>query len=319
MEGTSVKRIPPIGNKHGKHISDGFEQVQGLEGIKIERANHSIKTPNGIIMTIEDLYPVKSDHAILVTKNASEIAEYLGLSDVSDRLFVAALLHDVMKARARAQMIEREKDLIPLFLAHSGFYAEHGIFVDDGVQGDNSNHWITHAPESAYFAHTELGISDPEILKAIAHHQHGQDASRFHEMTDFEKIIMLADYIDEQEAVYEQLAMQTIRETRSLDLALLVILTGTLQKESIRNDKPDGAIPNGNLVMLWKLLATDYEAENGFSAKLSEVDPQITAYLKAEIPTTKKLAVHYSSRREMNREAFLQTSRQLLQERQQLL
>lgn len=205
------------------------------------------------------LYPVRSDHAEVVIKNALMIANEIGYSD-KNKVETAALLHDVMKAQARAYMKSQgqEKALIPLLEEHRAFYQAHGIFIDEGKHGHTSNRWITHAPESAYYAFHTLGITDDEILWAIAHHQTGRHVNDYDKMTTLEKIIFLADYIDIQESDYEKHALEILQSQKNIDLALAIVLNGTVKKEYSRTDKPGGPTLNENLVAISNILTTRF-------------------------------------------------------------
>ena len=287
-----------------------------MDNIELRVEDYSI-LHNGQVFNLYELYPVKADHARDVINNALEIAQIIGMEDQWDRVFVAGLLHDVMKAQARATMQEQggERALIPMLIENVNFYKDFAIFIDDGIQGDTSNYWITHAPQSAVYTIKKFGIDDEEVLWAIAHHQHGREFTDYKNMLNLEKIIMLADYIDKQEAEYEQLAIQAIKETKNLDLAMFIILTGTIQKESIRDDKLEGAIPNGNLVMIWKLLSEDYAKDQGFMDSIRNISNEIFRYLERETITTARIAKHYTDRKTMDREAFLVEVKHILQER----
>ena len=57
--------------------------------------------------------------------------------------------------------------------------------------GKNAGDALSHGPIGAVIAREEYGITDPEILSAIRWHTTGRPA-----MTDLEKIIFVADYIE---------------------------------------------------------------------------------------------------------------------------
>jgi predicted HD superfamily hydrolase involved in NAD metabolism len=63
--------------------------------------------------------------------------------------------------------------------------------LDDVDEDERSNKKTLHAPASYYVAKTVFGVEDTQILSSIRWHTLGKI-----EMTDFEKIIFLADKIE---------------------------------------------------------------------------------------------------------------------------
>ncbi|MDF7637688.1 bis(5'-nucleosyl)-tetraphosphatase (symmetrical) YqeK [Leuconostocaceae bacterium ESL0958] len=87
---------------------------------------------------------------------------------------VAALVHDYAKERPDAD-----------FLA---------MIDQQGLDPDLKN-WgnpIWHGVVGAYFVKEELGIADPDILRAVTEHTTGAG----HEMAPLSKIIFMADYLE---------------------------------------------------------------------------------------------------------------------------
>lgn len=87
---------------------------------------------------------------------------------------LAALTHDYAKERSDADflaMIDKKK-------------------LDPDLKNWNNNIW--HGMVGQYFVAEELGIEDPEILKAIAVHTTGDQ-----KMSTLAKVLYVADYIEE--------------------------------------------------------------------------------------------------------------------------
>jgi predicted HD superfamily hydrolase involved in NAD metabolism len=110
-------------------------------------------------------------HTVRVMETALELSEKYGADMKKAEL--AAIFHDYAKFRPKDEMrkiiVEQKLDL--QLLEHS------------------SELW--HAPVGAYLVEIEVGIRDPEILRAIKSHTSGRVG-----MTLLEKIIFLADYIE---------------------------------------------------------------------------------------------------------------------------
>ena len=96
--------------------------------------------------------------------------------------------------------------------------------------GELENPKTHHAPAGAYVARKEFGIEDEEILSAIRWHTIGKI-----QMTDFEKIIFIADKIEEKTRPIEY--AQPIREALKdgLNPALLVCYKNTIKSLVDRN------------------------------------------------------------------------------------
>ena len=90
--------------------------------------------------------------------------------------------------------------------------------------GELDNPKTHHAPAGAYVAKKEFGVEDEEILSAIRWHTIGKI-----NMSDFEKIIFIADKIEEKTRPYEY--AEPIREALKdgLNSALLVCYKNTIK------------------------------------------------------------------------------------------
>ena len=122
------------------------------------------------------------------------------------KAYLAGLLHDCAKA------IPRENRL--------GLCEEWDIPIKE-VEERNTG--LLHAKMGAYLARKKFGVKDREILSAIECHTVGKE-----DMTLLDKIIFTADYIEPGRDRADNL--EEIRKTAflDLDLAVLLILRGTL-------------------------------------------------------------------------------------------
>ncbi|TYS19539.1 HD domain-containing protein [Rossellomorea vietnamensis] len=110
-------------------------------------------------------------HTLGVMETAIELAERYNAD--RDKAEMAAIFHDYAKFRPKEEMkkiIETEG-------------------MDKRLLEYNAELW--HAPVGAYLVRKEAGVEDEEILDAIRFHTSGRPG-----MTNLEKIIYLADYIE---------------------------------------------------------------------------------------------------------------------------
>ena len=119
----------------------------------------------------EKLTPKRFIHSIGVADTAIELAKHYG-ADVA-KAELAGILHDYAKFRDIDEMRQ--------------------IVVDQPMPADLLSHHpeLLHAPVGAYLVEKEVGITDKEVLSAIALHTSGKAG-----MTLLDKIIYLADYIE---------------------------------------------------------------------------------------------------------------------------
>lgn len=111
------------------------------------------------------------EHTLGVMETAIDLAERFGADPQKAEL--AAIFHDYAKFRPKEEMrkIILEQEMPVDLLQH------------------NSELW--HAPVGAYLVKTEAGLTDNETLQAIRFHTSGRPG-----MTQLEKVIYLADYIE---------------------------------------------------------------------------------------------------------------------------
>jgi len=112
------------------------------------------------------------EHSLGTAECAEKLAKQFGLD--KEKAFYTGLIHDCAKCLPKDEM-QQILNQVEL------------------VCGELENPKTHHAPAGAYIAKKEFGVEDEEILSAIRWHTIGKL-----NMTDFEKIIFLADKIEER-------------------------------------------------------------------------------------------------------------------------
>ena len=154
------------------------------------------------------------EHSLGVAECAEKLAGKFGLDTV--KAYLCGLIHDCAKCLPKDEL----KSKI--------------CSCTDLCDGELDNPKTYHAPAGAILAKEEFNICDDEILSAIRWHTLGKD-----EMTDFEKIIYLADKMEERtrpREMYEPLK-SAIEEEDGLDKALLICYGNTIKSLVDRNLK----------------------------------------------------------------------------------
>lgn len=150
------------------------------------------------------------EHTLGVCYTAAALAMRYG--EPLEKTQIAGLLHDCAKC------LTDEKRL--------SICEKNGIAVSDI---ERRNPFLLHAKVGAYLAEKKYGVTDPDILNAVAYHTTGRE-----NMSLLEKIIFVADYIEPGRKQAPNL--QQIRQLSFLDLdkAMVRILEDTVQylKES---------------------------------------------------------------------------------------
>jgi len=119
-----------------------------------------------------DLNEERYEHSIGVAEMAQQMAKRFNCNE--EKAYIAGLLHDC----AKCMDFELSKKLAK----------EH---ISDLDETEKDNKKTIHAPVSAYIAKEKYGVTDEEILSAIRLHTIGKC-----QMSDFEKIIFIADKIE---------------------------------------------------------------------------------------------------------------------------
>lgn len=146
----------------------------------------------------ENLTEERYVHSMGTMEAAVELAERFNV-DV-EKAKVAALLHDCAKCTP--------EECLKICLENECKYEPCELI--------NDKTW--HAPVSAHYAKTEFGVADEEILSAIRWHTIGRIG-----MTDFEKVIFLADKIEKKtrDDKYRLKILKALNKNNSLDAAML--------------------------------------------------------------------------------------------------
>ena len=146
-------------------------------------------------------------HSLGVMDAAVELAQMFHLDVEKARL--AGLLHDAAKCFPNEKLLEIIREHIP-----------------EVQECELLNYKTLHAPVSAYLARTKFNVKDKDIIDAIRWHTLGRCA-----MTDFEKIIFLADKIESRtrDLSFRNECMELLKEDRGLDKALFKCFEATIK------------------------------------------------------------------------------------------
>lgn len=125
-------------------------------------------------MTINGKVHSRYNHSIEVAKMAVELVKAHSLGIDLEKAYVAGALHDATKLISKE---EQKKMLYAL-----------GYKDDDEIM-TSSNVW--HGETAVEYIKKEYNIFDEQILLAVKYHVMGRP-----NMTDFEKVIFIADYIE---------------------------------------------------------------------------------------------------------------------------
>ena len=160
----------------------------------------------------ENLNDERYLHTLGTADCAKQLAQKYNLN--GERAYLAGLLHDCAKCFSKEKLID---------------------IINKNLKVDESemlNYKTLHAPVSAYIAKTKFGITDKEILSAIRWHTLGQL-----NMTEFEKIIFLADKIEPntRDKEYSKKIITILEEENGLNKALLICYKETL-KSLVKRD-----------------------------------------------------------------------------------
>jgi len=149
-------------------------------------------------------------HTMGVVKAADKLAERYGYDRPKARM--AALMHDCAKDYP-ADMKRR-------------FCREFHVDVDE-IMLETID--LTHAFLGAEVARREFGVEDEEILGAIKYHTTGRA-----DMTLLEKIVFIADYIEENRKKFDSLDEARKIAFEDIDKAMAYILKHTIEYVNVR-------------------------------------------------------------------------------------
>jgi predicted HD superfamily hydrolase involved in NAD metabolism len=160
----------------------------------------------------ENLEEERYEHSIGTAECARELAQRFGLD--KEKAYLCGLIHDCAKCFSNEDL--RNKICECEWLC----------------DGELDNPKTYHAPAGAILAKQELGICDEEIISATRWHTLGKS-----EMTDFEKIIFIADKIEKRTRPIEYREPIEKALEKGLDNALLVCYGNTIKSLVDRNLK----------------------------------------------------------------------------------
>lgn len=153
------------------------------------------------------------EHSLGTADCAKELAARYGLNE--EKAYLTGLIHDC----AKCLPLEDAKNMMQQI---------------ELCEGELDNCKTYHAPAGRCTAEKEFGIIDEEILSAIRWHTLGKV-----DMTEFEKIIFLADKIEERTRPYELIKpiKELLGEENGLNKALLKCYQNTIKSLVDRNLK----------------------------------------------------------------------------------
>lgn len=151
-------------------------------------------------------------HTLGTADCAKELAGKYGLDN--EKAYLAGLLHDCAKCFSNEKLLE---------IIHKNLHVE---------ECEMLNYKTLHAPVSAFIAEKEFNVTDKEILSAIRWHTLGKL-----DMTDFEKIVFLADKIEPntRDKEYSEQIRSLLNEKNGLNKALLRCYKETI-KSLVKRD-----------------------------------------------------------------------------------
>lgn len=160
----------------------------------------------------ENLNEERYFHTLGTAECAKELAEKYNLD--CKKAYLAGLLHDCAKCFSNEKLLD---------IIHKNLDVE---------ECEMLNYKTLHAPVSAYIAKKEFNVTDREILSAIRWHTLGKL-----EMSDFEKIIFLADKIEPntRDKEYSDKIRLLLDEENGLNKALLKCYKETI-KSLVKRD-----------------------------------------------------------------------------------
>lgn len=146
-------------------------------------------------------------HSVSVAHLCAAYAAVNGL-DCSVAL-TAGILHDCAKAYPDEVLLQECK--------------KYGLPVSDTEQ---NNGYLLHGKVGAYYAKKHYYIRDERILNAITYHTTGREA-----MSEYEKIVFLADYLEPFRTQPTSPELNKIREIafRDIDYAVYLVLENTMR------------------------------------------------------------------------------------------
>lgn len=155
---------------------------------------------------IMDMLPQKRfNHSLNVAKCAVKLSEIYDCD--KDKAYIAAITHDCAK-----YLNYEEIDY---------YINKYEIYLDEL---ENNNIALSHSVIGSYIAQYELGIEDKDIISAIKYHTTGKE-----DMTLLEKIIYLADTIEEDRNFKGVDLLRELAYGGNIDEALLISFNNSIK------------------------------------------------------------------------------------------
>ena len=146
-------------------------------------------------------------HSVAVAHLAAAYAVSLGQDP--ERALIAGILHDCAKAYSDEQLV-----------------ADCDNYAISVTEVERRNGFLLHGKLGAFYARTKYFITDKEILSAISYHTTGRPG-----MTDLEKVVFLADYLEPFRTQPTEPPLNEIRRIAftDIDRAVYLALKNTLR------------------------------------------------------------------------------------------
>lgn len=146
-------------------------------------------------------------HSVAVAHLAASYAVSMGYDP--ERALIAGILHDCAKAYSDEQLV-----------------ADCDSFQLPVTEVERRNGFLLHGKLGAFYAKTKYFITDEEILSAISYHTTGRPG-----MTDLEKAVFLADYLEPFRTQPTKPELNEIRRLafQDIDKAIYLALKNTLR------------------------------------------------------------------------------------------
>ena len=152
----------------------------------------------------KELKASRYKHILGVAKTAKEMAEHFKVNP--NKAYFAGILHDCAKNKSDNELIN--------------ICRKNNINISSV---ELKQPYLLHAKVGAYIAETKYGITDKDILSAITWHTTGKE-----NMSDLEKIIFCADYIEPNRTKQPDLDYLRSIALKDLDLLVYTILKDTM-------------------------------------------------------------------------------------------
>ncbi len=148
----------------------------------------------------KELKPDRFDHTLGVAYTAASMAFIYG-ADV-EKALIAGFLHDCAKSMSHEEQVKIcEKNNIEM------------------TEVERKNHSLLHAKVGMYLARTKYDVYDTDVLNAIRWHTTGRE-----DMSLLEKIVYIADFIEPNRKMLENMAQIRKEAFTDIDRCLAHIL-----------------------------------------------------------------------------------------------